>query len=690
MSYQFFQNINLLDSFSPINWPRKYASATTPVIIDFNDDGQLDFAFHVWQGQSDTTWGSVTNEITPNKLILFVSQSDGKYKELTNLIIDGSQILPGLSRKSSIGDINQDGKLDWVYALNREDGRSGANALYNTSKAAALISQEDGTYKVVELGITNWYHSVQVDQNIEGLPLVILSGYYSGPNYGGDSKGWGGGLGYTWSETTQKFSDGVPLPAHPNTFLTLLSPSDNVQIITVSSSNEGLQLLELFEKRESEWVSLDVLMPYESIMVNFVSYSLDRGQAELFELDPGVYATAAGYSESKKISLFPGDESTAVFKFGGAQVDAPRQDGFYYQNDGRAIQKLDFYRSKGEVLEKLNINIVGEDKNLNSNFIDIIDFNKDGLEDIAVYPYTLGGQPHVYLNTGGNVFYKINEVSFPEAPSNWGGSASSKLIDLNSDGILDLFYAPMNGFSINESSQLNWVTYLGDKSFDSSAITTDIKIFDRIGSNLIKTWSGDDHFYDYNHNVATQIDGGLGIDTSHYSGSSFEYQIQLGDTAVVKDLRVHGDSTDTLRQVERLSFSNTNIALDINGNAGQAYRIYEAVLGRAPDLEGLGYWINDMDNGVSLTTIAKGFISSPEFQGKYGANPSYETYLNLLYNNILDRDPDPVGMDYWVSNMRNGIDSPAVVLASFSEGYENTANVAPDIANGIYYTAWIT
>ena len=47
-------------------------------------------------------------------------------------------------------------------------------------------------------------------------------------------------------------------------------------------------------------------------------------------------------------------------------------------------------------------------------------------------------------------------------------------------------------------------------------------------------------------------------------------------------------------------------------------------------------------------------------------------------------------MDYWVSNMRNGIDSPAVVLASFSEGYENTANVAPDIANGIYYTPWIT
>jgi hypothetical protein len=62
----------------------------------------------------------------------------------------------------------------------------------------------------------------------------------------------------------------------------------------------------------------------------------------------------------------------------------------------------------------------------------------------------------------------------------------------------------------------------------------------------------------------------------------------------------------------------------------------------------------------------------------------------LLYNNILDRDPDPDGLNYWVSNMRNGVDTPAAVLASFSEGFENTANVAPDITTGIYFTAWIT
>jgi hypothetical protein len=185
------------------------------------------------------------------------------------------------------------------------------------------------------------------------------------------------------------------------------------------------------------------------------------------------------------------------------------------------------------------------------------------------------------------------------------------------------------------------------------------------------------------------IDGGAGLDYAIFAGLSSQYSIQIGSNTMISDGESGRDGTDSLMNVERLIFADTNIALDLEGIAGQAYRIYEAVLGRAPDLKGLGYWINDMDNGISLTTIAQGFIASSEFQGKYGANPSYETYINLLYNNILGRAPDTAGMNYWVSNMQRGIDSPAAVLASFSEGSENTANVAPDIANGIFYTAWI-
>ncbi len=221
------------------------------------------------------------------------------------------------------------------------------------------------------------------------------------------------------------------------------------------------------------------------------------------------------------------------------------------------------------------------------------------------------------------------------------------------------------------------------------------------GNDYIWGGYGDDKLFGGNGNDSLNgeagsdyLIGGEGIDIAIFNSSSGQYRFlfnadfNLG--IEIRDTVSNRDGTDYLIEVERLQFSDINIALDLEGSAGQAYRIYEAVLGRAPDLKGLGYWIKDMDNGVSLTAIAQGFIASPEFKGKYGTNPSYETYISLLYNNILGRAPDTAGMNYWVSNMRNGTDSPAVVLASFSEGYENRANVASDIANGIYYTPWIT
>ena len=259
-----------------------------------------------------------------------------------------------------------------------------------------------------------------------------------------------------------------------------------------------------------------------------------------------------------------------------------------------------------------------------------------------------------------------------------------------------------DGLSIG-SRLLTWA----DLGFLPSTDSNDV-IYGTVASDTLSGLVGDDYLYgeagnDYLYGGVgndtliggsgnDNLIGGTGIDTAVFSGQAQQYFVGLNPEGFfeVRDTVANRNGTDLLTEVERIRFSDISVALDISGTAGQAYRIYEAVLGRAPDLVGLGYWINDMDNGVSLTTIAQGFIASKEFQDKYGVNPSYETYINLLYQNILGRAPDAIGLNYWVSNMQKGIDTPAVVLASFSEGFENKANVAPDIADGIYYTPWIT
>ena len=82
--------------------------------------------------------------------------------------------------------------------------------------------------------------------------------------------------------------------------------------------------------------------------------------------------------------------------------------------------------------------------------------------------------------------------------------------------------------------------------------------------------------------------------------------------------------TDTIIGFKRLEFNDGTLALDIDpgDTAGQAYRLYQAAFARTPDMPGVAYHMNDMENnGLVLWNIANNFLASPEFKSKYGENP---------------------------------------------------------------------
>lgn len=187
----------------------------------------------------------------------------------------------------------------------------------------------------------------------------------------------------------------------------------------------------------------------------------------------------------------------------------------------------------------------------------------------------------------------------------------------------------------------------------------------------------------------THILGSDRIDTFNYhtNYANFLIDIDGSHTARVSDLTgIYGQNT--FQGVERLHFADTNIALDVDGASGQAYRLYKAAFDRTPDNEGLGYWINAFDHGADLTSVASSFIASPEFAAMYGANSTDTNFVTLLYNHVLHRDPDAEGNAYWLNALHNGM-SRGSVLASFSESPENIAQTAPLVANGIQYQEWL-
>ena len=89
------------------------------------------------------------------------------------------------------------------------------------------------------------------------------------------------------------------------------------------------------------------------------------------------------------------------------------------------------------------------------------------------------------------------------------------------------------------------------------------------------------------------LDGGAGLDTALFSGSKAGYTLTRTSSGMTAASAA--DGTDALINIERLQFTDKTLAFDLDGNAGQAYRLYQAAFDRVPDQGGLGYWIDEMD-----------------------------------------------------------------------------------------------
>lgn len=209
------------------------------------------------------------------------------------------------------------------------------------------------------------------------------------------------------------------------------------------------------------------------------------------------------------------------------------------------------------------------------------------------------------------------------------------------------------------------------------------------GNDTISGSAYNDYLIGYNGNdviyAGTGINtvaGGAGRDTAVLPGLSTQYLMSGSNTALTMN-RIDGASKNSLFDVERVKFDNGTLALDFDGNAGQAYRVYQAAFDRTPDAGGLSYWVSRMDAGTSLRDVAQGFVNSAEFRSVYGANSSDADFVNRLYHNVLHRDGEPSGAAYWQGQLASGM-GRADVLAGFSESPENVVGVAPQFDHGIW------
>ena len=112
----------------------------------------------------------------------------------------------------------------------------------------------------------------------------------------------------------------------------------------------------------------------------------------------------------------------------------------------------------------------------------------------------------------------------------------------------------------------------------------------------------------------------------------------------------------------------------LNTDSGKMFRLYNASFKRLPDPDGLRYWIGNFSSGKDdERAVASSFLVSAEFKQRYGENVSDSDYVNTLYKNVLDRDADTGGLNYWLGQLNSGAETRYEVLLGFSESIENKA-----------------
>jgi hypothetical protein len=180
------------------------------------------------------------------------------------------------------------------------------------------------------------------------------------------------------------------------------------------------------------------------------------------------------------------------------------------------------------------------------------------------------------------------------------------------------------------------------------------------------------------------FDGGLGLDTVVYNGPMERYTINKTGNRYVVSEPTGSDDTDYLINIERLQFSNTKVALDMTGKAGDAARLIGALLGPSyvKDKALAGVVIGLLDQNYSTQTIATLGLGTSTYIGLAGSS-SNEDFVKHVFKNVIGRPPAEAELQTYVGMLSAGTSQAALaVMAADTEFTAEKIGLAGLVLNG--------
>ncbi len=219
-------------------------------------------------------------------------------------------------------------------------------------------------------------------------------------------------------------------------------------------------------------------------------------------------------------------------------------------------------------------------------------------------------------------------------------------IHLSTEDLTSIGFATSSS-EITLPSPKNFFWLMGDFEHAIGSIYDDTIVGNNLDNMLYGNWGSD------------FIDGGAGVDTASFSGSMRDYSMTRGQTS---DTISGHQGTDVLLNIERLEFSDGNVAIDIDGNAGAIASILAAVFGGETILntEYVGIGLDLIDNGRSIEQICELALQVA------GAN-THDDVVELLYSNLFGATPSESEKAPYVALLDNGEHSKASLTVAAAD-----------------------
>jgi hypothetical protein len=388
-----------------------------------------------------------------------LSNGDGTYRD-GNQEVFGEDILSlgGASRKYDRGDLNGDGRDDFAFAMNWEDGRNGDPWEYHRASPAIILSKGETEYEVIKVGTPDWGHAVTIVEHDNGNVDALFAGFtgIGLQAYRYSSEGWLDVKDEYPPENIMSDDGFNIIDIGTASWNTEFKHQDNYIVATDQSTNYLERGLALWFRENNVWSKVDQKLTPIEFFINQISWQGSEGSAAVYlvngeysiDYTPETMCFFEDKFDDSGNTTFLGLFATSFHKEGREIIEGET----YNQNNFNTSQEIKVFQIQDNKMVEIESPFNIYDNQVFANFLDCRDLNNDGYTDFSrnafsrsygyETPRLRGGTPIININTtkGQMVEYENNQSY--EMPGHEllldAGHGQGFPRDINGDGIEDI------------------------------------------------------------------------------------------------------------------------------------------------------------------------------------------------------------------------------------------------------------